>query len=153
MTFNHEIWIWHFCVVGQVCKANRIWNRSGKLDIYDWVRNWKTCPAACVCVCACACVCACVANAWRRWQTTYTSFPPALPFRGAFSITRLGSLWMWVSSCQALLSYFCPCTIWKHWKRAPLRCSNNSHVSFLYFNKSRKSLHGFGKTSFSLLWK
>lgn len=48
------------------------------------------------------------------------TLPPALPLRGASSITRLGSLWMRASRQRALFSYFCPCALQAS-KKAPLK--------------------------------
>lgn len=101
-------------------------------SIFVWVREWsENCSGTHTSrVPAGSCVRICSVSRVLQGGGRPPTLPPALPFRGASSITRLGSLWMRASSRQALFSYFCPRTLlWNIEQKPPLKPDSPfSHV-------------------------
>lgn len=116
-------------------------------------KNQQHIHQQCAWVCVCCAGCGAAMCAYAAWGESAggrpPTLPPALPFRGASSITRLGSLWMRASSRQALFSYFCPPALqWKHRARAPLKPALQKH------EQPRQETSGpVHQTLLLLMWK
>lgn len=131
--FGHLVW-----VGGLVAKTCEMTLCYMCVSVSEWgseVKLQRHTHQQCSCMCALQLVGQLCAHMQRERSAAGCeaggppTLPPALPFRGASSITRLGSLWMRACSRQALFGYFCPRALqWNIEQKPPLKPAlQNSH--------------------------